>query len=73
MTQTAHELWNDINFINKSLKEQDIYREELKRKTFEDPERYRMLFWSSVSVSYRFILRFKELSYASKAEERSTG
>lgn len=64
---TYEELWNDINFIERRILEQEFYYVRLEgRRSFLTPERFQELLESCMYVMNKFDARLTELIHASK-------
>jgi len=70
MTLTAIELWNDKKFIEKRIREQREYLDQLEDRRFDLPlmstERFLELHYSAWDVEIKFINRLKELNENNK-------
>lgn len=59
---TAEQLWNDLGFIRKRVREQRAYLLDLfEHKASYPPERYKELFLSAANIHDRFLVREHDL------------
>ena len=62
MTQTCEQLWGDIAFIEKRIKEQLVYRRQLDMRRLP-VDRFKALRDSCHFILRKFLMRYYQLKY----------